>query len=893
MSFTTLWFNEVADTLSLDGEWEFSLGGQAGSIDVPGSWEAQGYPRRLEGPAIYRRQVDVPAAWSGRCIQLQFDAVSTHCEVTVNDRPVGAHDGAWSPFALDVTDALRPGERNEITVTVWKPGDRFPLRQSLVGFLPDVCLMFGGIWQAARLTAFLGPALSDLHLHTDLESGAVIVSAAVHHADGLPASVHVLTTDGRTAAQWQATVNAGRLEASLAVLNPQRWRPKRPTLCTLEIRIGDSTIAPLVVTRTFGFRALTHDGDQLLFNGETVFMRGALNWGWYPDALCPAPDDATIREEFRSIREMGFNLVKLCLFVPAQRYFEIADEEGMFLWLELPLWLPDVTPRLREQAARQYAAIVSAIHHHPSLVLISLGCELNHTVDADMLTQLNDIVRARTSGVLVCDNSGSGEAYGGLPFDFADFNDYHFYSDLQYFDPLVDHFRRDWRRPRPWLFGEFNDADDYRDLDEIAGAYGGELPWWLTEWNPLHPRAFVGYPAQRERMAALDLAVPDQALVHISRQQSFAVRKAVLEKVRARAGMGGYVVTGLRDTPLATSAVLDDLNRQKYPPDAFRAFNADTVLLLGRGRARRWTQGGDRPVPLEPYSFPAGGLVAFDVILAHAGPPLPASTLIWQVFDADGHRVADGVWDVPGPLAGGPPQAIGHLAFLAPPVKTAATLRLQVRLEPTHGQRTENSWALWIFPVVTQWPAGVGILDPSGALAGLGDLWHAAIPLTDDRSLGDVNVLLTSALPPHVVYFLRNGGAVILLQNGDRPLPTVDVPFWRESIKIIERHRATNNLPHDGFVDMQFYGLATDRAFDTARLETALTDAYLRPILRRLDARQFTAAEYLVEMRIGAGRMIASTLRFQGGLGDQPSGLGDHLAGRWLLYNLLLSLAER
>jgi len=281
------------------------------------------------------------------------------------------------------------------------------------------------------------------------------------------------------------------------------------------------------------------------------------------------------------------------------------------------------------------------------------------------------------------------------------------------------------------------------------------------------------------------------------------------------------------------------------------------------------------------------------VILAHAGPPLPAGTLIWQAFGENGKRVADGVWDVPGPLAGGRPQAIGHLAFLAPQTTAATTLHLEVTLEPAHGQRVENAWVLWVFPAVNRWPDGVGILDPSGALAGLGDLWHAAVPLTDDRSLQDINVLLTSALPPHVVYFLRNGGSVLLLQNGDRPLPTVDVPFWRESIKIIGRHRATNTLPHDGFVDMQFYGLATDRAFDTARLEQALPDAYLRPILRRLDARQFTAADYLVEMRIGAGRLIASTLRFQGGLGDQPSGLGDHLAGRWLLYNLLLSLAER
>jgi hypothetical protein len=183
-------------------------------------------------------------------------------------------------------------------------------------------------------------------------------------------------------------------------------------------------------------------------------------------------------------------------------------------------------------------------------------------VDADLLGQLDHILRSRTSGVLACDNSGSGEAYGGLAFDYADFNDYHFYCDLHYFGPLVDHFRRDWRPPRPWIFGEFCDADDYRDLDEISAAHGGALPWWYTAQNPIHPLNRLGYPEQQARMERLNLGFDGQALQRISRQQSFVVRKAILEKVRSRAGMGGYVVTGIRDTPLATSAMFDDLSRQ-------------------------------------------------------------------------------------------------------------------------------------------------------------------------------------------------------------------------------------------------------------------------------------------------------------------------------------------
>ena len=110
--------------------------------------------------------------------------------------------------------------------------------------------------------------------------------------------------------------------------------------------------------------------------------------------------------------------------------------------------LEDTAAELRDQAPLEYQAITALTAHHPSVAIYSLGCELGQTVSAKFIDELNMLVRNRVRGVLFCDNSGSGEAYGGQ-FDFADFNDYHFYCDLQYFEPLVDHFSRDWRAPLP------------------------------------------------------------------------------------------------------------------------------------------------------------------------------------------------------------------------------------------------------------------------------------------------------------------------------------------------------------------------------------------------------------------------------------------------------------
>ncbi len=883
------WHNDLAQSLSLNGEWKFSFGEQNGAIQVPGTWETQGYARGIDGPAIYQLQVDVPSSWNGNTFQLQFDAISYHAEIEVNSAYIGSHTGLWTPFAFDVTDAIQPGQTNTIRLTVYKPGERFPMRESLAGFLPDVCVPFGGIWQNARLLSFTSAAISDLSVLSDSKSGKVMVNANFHHASGLKATLQIYSPEGNEVTTWQSTVADSKYTADLTIDPRQLWTPQHPALYKAEIILKDEAgITVAQISRSFGFRTLSHDGDQLLLNEVPIFLRGILNWGWYPDILCPSPDESTIRAEFRRVRSLGYNMVKLCLYVPSQLYFDIADEEGILLWLELPMWLPTVSERLRQQAPQEYTDILATVQHHASIIIYSLGCELGAAVDNALLGQLNAILRERTRGVLVCDNSGSGEAYGGLAFDFADFNDYHFYADLHYFNPLLDHFRRDWRPARPWIFGEFCDADDYRDLGEIAAANKGELPWWLVEQNPIHAVTAIAYSQQSLRMPKLDIPFDEQALQHISRQQSYVIRKTILEKVRSKASMGGYVVTGLRDTPLATSSMFDDLGRMKYEAESFCTFNADTVLTLEQGRARAWKYGGDRPAPIDRNNHIAGSKVDFRVILSQSGNIVPAGNLVWRLIDANNHVVQTATNPYSEKLAGHLPIEIASIYFTAPAANTAQRYTLEIELEGG----ICNRWPLWVYPTITQWPTDITIYDLSGTLTNLDDLIQGAKWVTNISDAGG-GLVVSSTITPDIHNYIQNGGRAMVLQTGDGNLPVKPCPFWRESIKLLYDHAILKEFPHQGFADLQFYHLATDYAVDTERLASQFVDVNsIRPIMRRLDARQFSLLDYLVEIQIGQGILLASTLRFGGGAGDQVNGLQQNIAGRYLLSSMLAYLSE-
>ena len=180
--------NELADTLSLDGPWDFRLGTESkwGKIQAPGCWEKQGYPKSLDGPADYRREVFIPASWAGKSILAQFNAVSYTCDVSLNGISVGSHRGMWTPFSIDLSKPARPGQANTLELCIYKPGGaRYPVNSSLAGFLPEVATTFGGIWQPARLIA-LDYAIKNLRIDANVEQGAFRVRAAAYESMPLP-----------------------------------------------------------------------------------------------------------------------------------------------------------------------------------------------------------------------------------------------------------------------------------------------------------------------------------------------------------------------------------------------------------------------------------------------------------------------------------------------------------------------------------------------------------------------------------------------------------------------------------------------------------------------------------------------------------------------------------
>ena len=126
---------ERTEWLNLNGLWDYAMlpKGQwvnknfDGKILVPFCIESslsgvQKYVGK-DNELWYQREFEVPSKWNGKRIMLNFGAVDWKCDVWVNDIKVGSHTGGYTPFSIDITQALKK-KGNTLKVRVWDPTDQ-------------------------------------------------------------------------------------------------------------------------------------------------------------------------------------------------------------------------------------------------------------------------------------------------------------------------------------------------------------------------------------------------------------------------------------------------------------------------------------------------------------------------------------------------------------------------------------------------------------------------------------------------------------------------------------------------------------------------------------------------------------------------------------------------
>lgn len=873
----------MVQIIDLNGTWHYS-GKEEGNIEIPCAIEQRAQERDYDGLYHFQRTFIIDEKKENCHYIVEFDGVSYWCRISCNGTVIREHEGIWDSFQADITEALRTGE-NEIEVKVRKPDFQkdspYYFRSVLFGFIPDVMLPFGGIWRDVRLKIVGEVYFTRMVPRFHAEEKELVLQTGVYGAEqvmdgSLTVRTEVHGPDGSTEVFEQTL----RPEVSCRFREISLWRPSAPAVYRGKVCLCRNGVCQDEAAFSGGFRTICADGGTFRISGEPFYMRGILHWGCYPDRMSPSPTREEVKDELQKIRAMGFNTVKHCLYFPPKYYYELCDEMGIVTWQELPLWLPYRNAYLRERIHRQYPRMLDHFLTYPTVLLASLGCELDATIDSGMLDELYRLLKGRASEVLVCDNSGSGECFEGVTDSKSDIYDYHFYAELYELNTLIREFTAGYRQTKPWVFGEFGDSDTFRLVEENIGK------WWLSPDERVNPlrKVHKGFGSdqpvyrQREILEEYGVTGETEGLNELSVRQMLEIRKFILETTRSFPDVSGYNITTIRDVPITTAGLFDDEMEGKADPAFMQRINGEVAVSFQKDLARQWKNGSDHFLNKDRYHYFSGEHLKGRFVISNRSQDTLEGTCRISLEDEEGTCC---VWEETFCAAGGATAELARPDLRIPCVEHAVCLTLKAELQWCGG-RYENSWPVWAYPKdLTDRP--VYVLDPAGGLAGIEEQFKV-LRLGGYEELCRVqkgDILVAAVCGRAVEDAAGRGAGVILFVSDDTCYPVVKVPFFREGVVKIKEHPAMKQTAHRGFAGIQYFGVAPECAIDKAELEAR--EGSYQSLIRRFDARKFFVCEYAAELIRGEGRMIISTLDVGGGKGEQPDGLSENRFGTYLL----------
>ena len=262
---------------SLNGQWQFTTNAAAttwDSITVPGNWDTLPAYSTYKGKGWYRREFIAPADWRGKHIRLKFDAVYHDATVTLNGKELGSHFGGYTPFEFDVTDVIKLGATNSVTVCADSTYRR------------GAWWHWGGISRSVTLVANNDARIVWQHIRTepDLAAGTakVFVSYKLANAGTKPVTVSLASTIEGTvesALATQSTIPAHSvttvdLETTLPKSRVRLWDFDHPNLNRLTTQLSSDGKVVHEQSDRFGIRKVEITQDSLLLNGERVRLNG-------------------------------------------------------------------------------------------------------------------------------------------------------------------------------------------------------------------------------------------------------------------------------------------------------------------------------------------------------------------------------------------------------------------------------------------------------------------------------------------------------------------------------------------------------------------------------------------------------------------------------------------
>jgi beta-glucuronidase len=396
--------NRYRPLFDLSGFWEIrfdpeengeALGWNTGFPDgrpiaVPASWNEQFADLRdYLGTAWYQTRFEVPGKPDTHKLFIRFGSVNYLAEVWLNGVCLGRHEGGHLPFEFEVTGVLRE-DGNLLVLRVngslaldrvppgnvpRDPLDRFPELNYPDGsfdFFP-----YCGIHRPVLLYAIHRSAISDLTVTTDIEGDAGLIHVNIQRMDTTSACAHITLQDNGKSVQVEIEV-AAEGSVDLRVPQAELWSPGSPHLYQLTVELESEGQCFDRYTLPVGIRTVQIEGDNLLLNGQPVYLKG---FGRHEDFPVVGRGflPALIIKDYALMQWIGANSFRTTHYPYSEQMMDLADQLGFLVIDETPavgLFFDEPGLDRRLQLCCQYTQeLIARDKNHPSVIAWSLANE--------------------------------------------------------------------------------------------------------------------------------------------------------------------------------------------------------------------------------------------------------------------------------------------------------------------------------------------------------------------------------------------------------------------------------------------------------------------------------------------------------------------------------------
>lgn len=615
--------------ISLEGQFQFRLDPEdkgikeqwfleeflSGTLRLPGTLCENGIGKELEidlelnpvtvrsfrpkyeyiGRCWYQKKFNIPLSWEKKRVFLFLERIIIKSQVWVDDNLVGDRSSLVAAHNYDITDVIVPGKEHTLTILI-DNRDTFYLSTYGHSYTNESQSIWNGIVGEISLCAKEQCLVEDLLVICEENHKSVLAKGTIKNHNGNGAVVNLdfaicsiknKTQVGNLSCDIEITGASKEFECRIPIYGDiTPWDEFHRDMYELSLILKESNAESeenLICQEkvNFGFRHMKVINRDILLNNKKVYLRGNLECCIHPLTGYPPCEVEYWIQLLEKVKKYGMNHLRFHSNCPPEAAFIAADQVGIYLQIEGPVWLDtwfmelgshkehyEFMPAEAKQILRNYS-------NHPSFCIFCNGNEFRG--DFQLLHDIIEDARKIRHDILY-----TLSANYDRPLDVED--------DL-FISVEADHKamrgNRRFKEMATTLKNQYEEAVAKRNIPLIAHEGGQYCVYPNTEeiknyHGNLVPMNYMAIKNDLEKRNLLDM-VPK--FVQASGDFSARLYKEEIESYMRTKDFGGFQILGIQDFPgqcTATVGILDAFWNSKnlVTPEWFRQFCNDVVLLM-------------------------------------------------------------------------------------------------------------------------------------------------------------------------------------------------------------------------------------------------------------------------------------------------------------------------